>query len=126
MRYFLDTTFLIDYLRGNPAATSRFATMFEDGDQLFVNEIVACELAAGSRHDPDPVLEALLEPLEFLQPGPETAVLAGRWRRAASRAGRTLSLADALIAAAAVHGGATVLTRNARDFSLTPTLVAAY
>ena len=126
MRYFLDTTFLIDYLRGDRAAVSRLGVLFEQGDTLSVNDVVVAELSAGSRHDPDPDLDALLEPLEFVQPGLTTAMLAGRWRRAASQSGRTLSLADALIAAASFHLGATVLTRNLRDFALTPAVIEAY
>ena len=126
MRYLLDTTFLIDYLRGDWAAVSKFGALFEAGDIPTINDIVVCELAAGSRHDPDPELEALLEPLEFIQPGPATALLAGRWRQRALRTGRTLSLADALIAASSFDCGATVLTRNARDFALTPVAVETY
>jgi predicted nucleic acid-binding protein len=37
-----------------------------------------------------------------------------------------LSLADALIAAAANNADAIVLTRNVRDFSLTPVRVESY
>jgi predicted nucleic acid-binding protein len=51
---------------------------------------------------------------------------AGRWRAEARRRGRTLSLPDALIAAAAVAMDATVITRNVRDFALTPAVVESY
>ena len=51
---------------------------------------------------------------------------AGRWRGEVRRAGRNLSLADALIAAAAEASDAIVLTRNVRDFSLTPVRVETY
>jgi predicted nucleic acid-binding protein len=126
VRYVLDTTFLIDHLRGEPAAVSRFVRLFDEGDDPYVNEVVVCELATGSRLDPDPALAALLEPIEFIQPAPDSAFLAGRWRRDARAAGRTLSLADALIAAAAHAIGATVLTRNVRDLALTPVPIEAY
>lgn len=126
MRYLLDTTLLIDHLRGERAAVARFVRLFEDGDEPFVNEVIVCELAMGSRTDPDPALAALLEPLEFVQPGPDAAQLAGRWRTEARARGRTLSLADALIAAAAQSIGATILTRNVRDLALTPAAVESY
>ena len=87
---------------------------------------MACEVAAGARTDPDPVLIALLRPLEFIQPGPESALEAGRWRAEARRRGLALSLPDALIAAAAKAVDATILTRNVRDFSLTPVPVESY
>ena len=126
VRYLLDSSFLIDYLRGNQAAISRFREMFENGDQILVNAIAVCEVATGSRPGEEGDLMAMLEPLEFVQPGPETALQAGRWRDVARRAGSTLSLPDALIAAAADAMDAIVVTRNLRDFALTPARVEAY
>jgi len=126
MRYFLDTSFVIDYLRGHGAAGERFRQLFEDGAQLCVNEIVLCEAATGATTDSDPDLAALIEPLEFIQPGPDAALAAGTWRRQARRAGHTLDLADSLIAAAAVFSDAAVLTRNVRDFALTPARIETY
>ena len=41
-------------------------------------------------------------------------------------AGRHLSLADALIAAAADVADAAVLTRNIRDFAMTPVRIETY
>lgn len=126
MRYVLDTTFVIDYLRGERAATDRFERFFAEGDRVFINEIVMCEAATGARAHPDPDLMAMLEPLEFVQPGPEAAMSAGQWRAENRRHGRVLSSADALIAAAADVADATVLTRNVRDFALTPVRVESY
>jgi predicted nucleic acid-binding protein len=100
--------------------------LFGAGDVLLVNEIVVCELAAGIRPRHEEAIEALLEPLEFVQPGLEAALAAGRWRNEARAAGSTLSLGDALIAAAAETSNAAVLTRNVRDFSLTPARVETY
>jgi predicted nucleic acid-binding protein len=53
-------------------------------------------------------------------------MLAARWRADLRRRGRTLTLGDALIAAPAHHLGATVITRNVRDFALTPAQVDDY
>lgn len=125
MRLFLDSTFAIDHLRGDLAAVERFDRIFATGDDAFVNEIVVCEVTTGSSAD-DPELAAFLEALEFVQPGPQTALRAGRWRADARRRGFTLSLPDALIAATAESLGAAVLTRNSRDFSLTPVRIESY
>lgn len=126
MRYVLDTTFVIDHLRDDPAAIGRFAAIFEVGDEVFVNEIVVCEAWAGAHGSADPDLEALLQVVEFVQPAPIHARAAGRWRAEARRRGWTLGLADALIAACADSLDAAVLTRNARDFALTPVRVETY
>ena len=126
VRLLLDSTFVIDHLRGEPAAVNRLRKIFEDGDDPIVTEIVVCEVRAGLLAEAEPHLATLLEPLEFVQPGPETAMLAGRWRADLRRRGRTLALGDALIAASAHHLGATVITRNVRDFTQTPIRVEDY
>jgi predicted nucleic acid-binding protein len=123
-RYVVDTSFVIDHLRGDRAAVDRLERIFGEGDEPLVNEIVACEAWAGAPTDDDPDLTALLRAMEFVQPGLDAAHLAGRWRDAARRRGHVLSLADALIAAAA--DDAVVLTRNVRDFALTPARVETY
>ena len=126
MRLVLDSTFLIDHLRGQREAADALARIFEQGDDPVVTEVVVCEVRAGLRPDDERHLAALLEPMEFVQPDPGTAMRAGRWRAELRADGRTLSLADALIAAAADSMGATVVTRNVRDFALTPVPVETY
>ena len=125
-RYLVDTTFVVDYLRDVDAAVQRYARLFELGDEVLMNEIVLCEAATGAPEHPDPALQQFTSPIEFIQPGPDAALLAGEWRAAARARGRHLSLADALIAAAAQSVNATVLTRNVRDFALTPVRVESY
>ena len=122
----LDSAFVIDLMNGLPEAITRQARIHEVGDELVINEIVVCEVRAGLRGDGVERFERLLGPVEFIQPGPETALLAGSWREAARNRGRHLSLADALIAAAADAVGAAVLTRNVRDFALTPVRIETY
>lgn len=126
MRLLLDSAFIIDQLRAEPGAVARWARIFEEGDEPLLNEVVVCEVRAGLRPADEPELRAVLEPMEFLQPDPEDAMTAGRWRAEAHARGRHLGLADALIAAAARANDAAVLTRNVRDFALTPVRVETY
>ncbi len=126
VRYLIDTTVVIDHLRGDGAARELLARMVEAGDQLFVNEVVVAEAWSGAHSDEDPDLEVFLQSLEFVQPGPGAARAAGRWRADARRRGWTLSMTDALIAAVARSLDAMLLTRNSRDFALTPVRVQAY
>jgi predicted nucleic acid-binding protein len=124
-RYVLDTSFLVDHLRGDAAATSVFRDRNEAGDEFAICAVSAAETWSGRPSERDAV-DILLRYLEFLQPGPATARLAGGLRAAARERGRTLALPDALIAATAIHLDATVLTRNVRDFELTPARVEVY
>ena len=126
MYLLLDSTFVIDLLRGDSAARQRMAKIFADGDEPYVNEIVVCEVRAGLLAKDVPGFESRLRSVAFAQPGPPAALAAGKWRAEARGKGRVLSLGDALIAAAADGLGATVLTRNVRDFSLTPVRVESY
>ena len=126
MNLLVDSSFVIDHLRGHPDATKRWAHIFAMGERPFITEIVICEVRAGLRDADEHYLSAFLRPIEFVQPGPDAALQAGRWRYAAHERGRTLSLPDALIAAAAEGLGAAILTRNVRDFSLTPVPVETY
>lgn len=125
-RYLLDTTFLIDYLRDDPTAVARYDQFFADGDDVLVNEIVVCETRTGLTETGIPALAAMLEPTEFVQPGPDAAMQAGDWRVQARQRGYVLSLGDSLIGAAAEASDAVVLTRNVRDFALTPIRVESY
>jgi predicted nucleic acid-binding protein len=122
----LDSTFLIDHLRGDRAAVSRWARIFEMGDEPYVNEVVVCEVRSGMQPKYVPIFERLLEPVEFVQPSAGASLRAGAWRWHARGQGYTLSLADTLVAAAADAVGASVLTRNARDFRRLPVPVEPY
>jgi predicted nucleic acid-binding protein len=126
MRYVLDTTFVIDHLRGDRAARARMAQLVELGDEPFVTDVVVAESWAGAHRADDADLEALLQFIEFVQPGPLQAKRAGRFRADARARGWTLNTADALIAASAESLEAVILTRNLRDFALTPTPVEDY
>ncbi len=122
----LDSSFVIDHLRGDPGARGRWHRMFEEGDQPVVTEIVVCEVRTGLRAVDEAILERFLLPTEFVKPDRATAMLAGRWRAEVRDRGRTLGIADALIAAAAFQLGGGVVTRDLRDFSLTPVRLEAY
>jgi predicted nucleic acid-binding protein len=124
-RYLLDASFLIDHLRGVAAATERFHTINEGGELAIVCDVSAAEVWSG-RLSEHPGIDRLLRYLEFVQPGPEASKLAGIWRAEARARGRSLDIPDALIAASAYHLHAAVLTRNVRDFELTPVRIETY
>ena len=125
-RFLLDTTFIIDHLRGKPEAVRKLRGLVESGDLAFVNDVVTAEAWAGAPTDDDHDLTVLLQFLEFIAPDSDHARRAGRWRAVARSAGRDLGIADALIGASADASRATVLTRNARDFALIPVQIEDY
>lgn len=125
-RFVLDSTFLIDHLRGDRQTVSRFRAMNETGDESLLTMPVVAEVWAGRTARSEPAIERFLQFIEYVHAGPSTARMAGIWRAEARANGRTLGLADALIAATAFDAGAAVLTRNVRDFELTPVRVETY
>jgi predicted nucleic acid-binding protein len=111
----LDTTVLIDYLRGRPGAIRRVAELRRKGDRPYVCAINVEEVSRGVRAGEDGV-EDLLDGLTVAPLGIPEGRLAGHWRRTLARRGRSIAQADALIAAAATGVHARVATGNPRDF----------
>lgn len=126
MRYLLDTSFAIDFLRARGDAVTRMERLIAEGDEPYICDVVVCELATGVRPSELVGLDAFVAGVEFVQPGPDVARLAGSLRGAARARGETLSVPDALIAATADALGATVLTRHLRDFAITPVRAEGY
>jgi len=126
MRYLLDAAFLIDHLRADSAALARLDAMHLAGDDPIVTSITHAEVWSGLRPGHEAPIDQFLRYLEYVHAGPAAARLAGEWRAAALAGGRTLDVTDALIAATAYHLDAVVLTRNVRDFELTPVRVETY
>jgi len=113
----LDTTVLIDVLRGRPAV-ARLRALRPVGEVPFICAINIEELARGVRLDEEGALTGLLNGLRLAPLGRREAEMAGGWRRAFSDRGVTLSQADCLIAAAAVGVSATLATGNPNDFPM--------
>jgi len=113
----LDTTVLIDYLRGR-AAVDRVAALQSRGDHPATSPINLEELARGLRPAEYPSARGLIRGLRILPIGAAEGWRAGEWRRDHAARGVTLSQADCLIGATALHAGATLATGNPRDFPM--------
>jgi hypothetical protein len=114
----LDSSVVIDLLRGRPGATARLRALRLAGDDPYVCAITVEEITRGLRPRED---DAFVELLEGLLPAPlgvPEGRLAGFWKRTLAKRGRTISQSDALIAAAAVGVGARLATGNPRDFPM--------
>lgn len=118
----LDTTVLIDLLRGRPQAAERLRALRTAGDRPYVCAINVEEVERGARVGEVGAVTRLLEGLQVAQLGRAEGSRAGRWRREHAARGITLSQADCLVASAAVGIGARLATGNPRDFPM-PDLV---
>lgn len=113
----LDTTVLIDALRGRQAAQG-IRGLRQQGDDPFVCAINVEELFRGLGRGEEAVAARLVRGLRAAPLGAAQGRKAGEWRRRFAARGRTLSQADCLIAAAAVSIGARLITANPKDFPM--------
>ncbi|WP_324736166.1 PIN domain-containing protein [Thermococcus sp. SY098] len=110
--YLIDTDIIIDILRGIKGSKEFLLDLSKDG--LFLSVISMAEIFSG-KETRDPVKhEKILRFLSHFEVIPltqEIAILGGAIRR-----DYQIGLADALIAAAAIHNGLTVVTYNTKHF----------
>jgi predicted nucleic acid-binding protein len=114
----LDTTVVIDVLKERPRAIERFLALETHGDVPHVCAITVEEVSAYLRPDERERAAAMFEGLSIAPLGLAEGRLAGWWRRRFRTSGRTLTQADALIAAAAAGIGARLATGNVKDFPM--------
>ncbi len=114
----LDTSVLIDLLhnRKEPARLIRDLTV--RGVILATSSVNIAELYAGMRSGEESATEELIAGLECLPLTSEIARNAGNIVAARRRIGKTHSLADMMIAAAAIEHGYRLLTDNRKDFEI--------
>jgi hypothetical protein len=114
----LDTTVLIDLLRGRQGALSRLQALRAAGDLPHVCAINVEETVRGLRPREHVPARALFAGLRTVPLGTDEGWQAGEWRRRFASRGRTLAQADCLVAAAAHAVGGRLATGNPRDFPM--------
>ena len=118
----LDTTVLIDVLRGR-AAGGRLLDLRRAGDVPCVCAVNVEEVFRGLRSGEEADADRLLRALRMVPLGLDEGRKAGEWRRSFAARGQTLSQADCLVAAAAYSAAARLATGNPKDFPMTDVLV---
>ena len=116
-RLLLDTTVLIDALRGRPAA-QRVAGLRRTGTEPWACVVSAEEIWRGLRPGEELQARRLFNGLRLAPLGVVEGVRAGAWRRSFALRGVTLHQADCLVAAAAAGVGAALATANVDDFPM--------
>ncbi len=114
----LDTTVLIDALRGRGDAAGRILDLRRRGDRPYVCAVNVEEVYRGLRPAEHERARLLIDALHEAPLGVPEGRTAGAWRRRFASRGRTLSQADCLIAAAAHATGARLATGNPKDFPM--------
>jgi tRNA(fMet)-specific endonuclease VapC len=119
--FIADTDVLIDFLRGVGEA-ERIVIELGAG-RLCTTAITAFELWAGSK-SPQQVaaVESLLAAVTVLPLDGSSARRAGEVRRDLERGGRTIGMADSLIAGIALNHEAILITRNRKHYDRVPGL----
>ena len=113
----LDSTVLIDHLRGRPAV-ARIAALRTAGDIPATTAINVDEIVRGLRPTEEHAARSLFDGLVVLRTGRRAGWQAGEWRRHFAGRGMTLYQADCLVAATAWVHGATLATGNPKDFPM--------
>jgi len=125
--YVLDSTVIIDYCIGYKPGEDMVERLFGQPQELYVCDVVTCEALSKGRAEEVSLARSILDALEYVTLPPDGAAWAGDRRRETIALGRAKSsTADALIAALAHTLGATVVTRNARDFAAFDVPVLGY
>ncbi len=119
----LDTTVLIDLLRGRSGSTTRLRALRTAGDQPYVCAINVEEVVRGLRVPEVGAASALFAGLRIAVLGDVEGWRAGEWRRDSAARGSTLTQADCLVAAAAASIGGRIATGNPKDFSMAGLIV---
>lgn len=118
MRLLLDTSVLIDVLRLRRGRRELLAELARAGHTLATSALNVAEVYAGLRPGEEAQTEAFLSALDCYELTGTAARLAGILKNKWSRKGRTLALADAIIAAITLERRCTLMTDNRKDFPM--------
>jgi predicted nucleic acid-binding protein len=113
----LDTTVLIDALRGRSAA-ARLRDLRSAEHAPWICAVNVEEVMRGAHAEEQALVARFLNGLQLASLGRIEGERAGRWRRDYARKGVTLSQADCLIAAAALGVDARLATGNPKHFPM--------
>lgn len=126
MNVLVDSSVLIDHLRGDPRATQLLAEHLRAGDEVWGVVVTRTEILAGMRSSERPATVHLLAQPFWLEVDVELADQAGRLARQYRRSHPGIGAVDFLIAAGVERLGARFLTGNIKHFPMFPGLEPAY
>lgn len=118
MRLLLDTSVLIDVLRRRRGRRELLAELARAGHVLATTSLNVAEVYAGMRLAEEPQTETFLDGLDCYDLTRNAGQLAGKLKNEWGRKGRTLTIADTIIAAVALENRCVLMTDNRKDFPM--------
>jgi len=116
--YFLDTTVVIDCLRGKSEAVELLTGIASEGSVAGCCLVNIIEVYAGMKDKEREATEKLLESLEYYEVTKDIAKQAGEYKRQYREKGITLSLSDVIIAALVISGDLVLVTNNPKHYPM--------
>lgn len=127
MRFVLDTSVLIDHLRGRPrAATELIPNAIARGDELWSSHVVRAEVLAGMRAEEEGSTRDLLRLISWVEVDESVSEAAGALGRRYLRSHPGIEVSDLIVAALVEHLDAELKTVNVRHFPMFKELKAPY
>jgi predicted nucleic acid-binding protein len=126
MTIVVDTSVLIDHLRGVDGARDSLRNAVKAGERLAVSVMTKIEVLAGMRVDEEPATRRLLDSFDLIEVDDTVAERAGMLANRYLRSHPGVDPVDYVIAATAQHLGAELWTRNLKHFPMFPELKAPY
>lgn len=127
MRLVLDTSVMIDHLRGRPrAATELIPAAIARGDELWSPEIVRAEVLAGMRTGEEAAMRDLLRLISWHEVDESVSEAAGALGRRYLRSHPGIDVADLIVAALVQQLEAELKTTNLKHFPMFKGLKAPY
>jgi predicted nucleic acid-binding protein len=123
MSYLLDSTVLVDALRGHPGAT---AFLRSSQDPMAASEVTRVEILRGLRSSERALVERLFLLLDWHSVDESIARVAGEFGRRYRRSHTGIGVSDLIVAATAKHVGLALATSNAKHFPMFPRLTSPY
>ena len=119
----VDTTVLIDHIRGVEAASHYLRSL---GSVPVCSEVTRAELLRGLRHPELHATDRLMAQITWIPVDEAVARRAGELGRRYRRSHASIGIADLLVAATAQLAGARLATSNVRDFPMFRSLRPPY
>ena len=126
MTVLVDTTILIDHLRGDPRALRLLSDLFENEDRVWAATPTRTEVIAGLRQGEEARMAELFAIIAWVDIDMAVADSAGEFARQFSRSHSGIDTTDYLIAAAAESIGARLVTLNVRHYPMIEGLTRPY